>query len=109
MSNINIEPAGYRVLVEPDGGEKTTDSGIVIPETSRMEQDTGTLVAKGDLAWADHPGRDWAAIGDRVMFAKYGGKFVTDPATHKEYKLMNDEDISCVIKSSVFSDDRNDQ
>lgn len=110
MKSRTIEPCGYRVLVEPDSGEKVSEGGIVIPETSRMEQDVGTLVAVGPLAWSDQgDGTPWAEIGDRVMFAKYGGKFVTDPETHREYKILNDEDINAVINGGIVSDSRGDQ
>lgn len=110
MSELSIEPCGYRIIVEPDSGERQSEGGIVIPETSRMEQDTGTLVAVGPLAWRDHgDGTPWAQVGDRVMFAKYGGKFVTDPETHKEYKVLNDEDLNAVIRNGVQSDSRSDQ
>lgn len=95
-----LKPCGYRVLIEPESGEKTTESGIVIPQKERIEQETGTLAAVGPLAWRDHgSGEAWAEIGDRVIYAKYGGRMVTDPDTAKEYRLLNDEDISLIIKS----------
>lgn len=110
MSKISIEPVGFNVLVEPDSGERVSEGGIVLPGTSRMEQDTGVLVAVGPLAWSDFEGPPWAEVGDRVMFARYGGKFVTDPETGREYKLMNDKDLNAILHSdAVMSDDRSDQ
>lgn len=110
MTTLSIKPVGYRVLIEPDSGERVSSGGIVIAESSRMEQDTGTVVAVGPLAWSDEgDGEPWAKVGDHVMFAKYGGKFVTDPETAREYKILNDQDINCVINSDVISDNRSDQ
>ncbi len=95
-----LRPCGYRVLVEPESGEKTTEGGIVIPQKERIEQETGVLAAVGPLAWKDHgSGEPWAEPGDRIIYAKYGGRMVTDPDTGREYRLLNDEDISLVIKS----------
>ena len=105
---MNIEPVGYRVLIEPESGEKKTDSGLIIPPRERIEQEIGTIVAIGPLAWADHAnGENWAEVGDRVLYAKYGGKMVTDPETGVDYRCVNDEDIVCRIhsKSNVSSED----
>jgi chaperonin GroES len=100
MSKPSIIPVGYRVLIEPESGEKTTESGIVIPQRERIEQETGTIVSVGPLAWQDHAdGTHWANEGDRVVYAKYGGKMVKDPDTGIDYRLVNDEDVLCVVNS----------
>lgn len=104
----SIKPTGYRVLIEPESGEKTTESGIVIPQRERIEQETGTIVAIGPLAWNDHgSGQNWAEVGDRVLYAKYGGKMVKDPDTAIEYRIVNDEDVVAIINSekSVSQED----
>jgi co-chaperonin GroES (HSP10) len=41
-----------------------------------------------------------AKVGDTVGFAKFGGKFVTDPESKEELLVLNDEDIICVFKES---------
>lgn len=96
-----IEPAGYRVLVEPDAVEDS------IPEELRKmgfkmenkrEQDAvicGTLVKVGPTAWKEQDS-PWAKEGDKVYFAKYGGHKIKDG--EKEYRLLNDEDITAVVR-----------
>lgn len=95
-----LRACGYRIIVNPESQEKTTDSGIVLPARERAEQETGTIVAIGPLAWKDYgDGTPWAKVGDRVLYSKYGGKMVHDPDTKKAYRVCNDEDIIAVIYS----------
>lgn len=107
-----LEPAGHRVLVKPENIQETDEvyasaakAGIEIVQdrqTKRAEkasQIIGTLVAVGMNAWkAFDGGEAWAKVGDRVTYSKYGGKFIEDPETKEEYVLLNDEDITCIIK-----------
>jgi len=95
-----VRACGYRIIIDPESQETTTESGIVIPARERAEQEAGEIVAVGPLAWKDYgDGTPWAKVGDRVLYSKYGGKMVTDPDTKKMYKVANDEDIICVISS----------
>jgi co-chaperonin GroES (HSP10) len=42
---------------------------------------------------ADNPLR----IGDRVVFAKYGGKAIFDPDSKIKYVALNDEDVIAIV------------
>lgn len=94
-----IKPVGYRVLVEPDKVEEKTKGGLFLPQTTQdREQQAaikGTVVAVGEHAWKED-GEPWAKVGDRIIFAKYGGFEVEDDG--KAYRLLNDEDIVAVIE-----------
>ena len=98
-----ISPAGHRVLVKVDEVEKVTKGGIIITDTiADRKQEAGiygTVVAVGPTAWkAFDDGIPWAAVGDKVAFAKYGGFIIEDPNTGDHYRLLNDEDVVAVIK-----------
>lgn len=98
-----ITPAGHRVLVKVEEAEKVTKGGIVIPDhlqDRNTEASTiGTIVAVGPTAWqAFDDGTPWAQVGDRVAFAQYGGKKITDPETDETYRILNDEDIIAVVR-----------
>ena len=71
----NIHPIGERVVVKPVAKEEVTKSGIVIPDTAKEKPQEGTVIAIGRGRLLDNG--DYAAIevkvGDRVLFAKYGG------------------------------------
>jgi len=122
MENLSgIKPLLDRVLVRPDEIEEKTESGIVIPdkvkEHHQMAQATGTLVAMGQDAFvtsrvevlnADNSIREirierWTGtpkVGDRVMFAKYGG-LTTQGIDGVEYRLLNDRDITAGAEHNV--------
>ena len=127
---VTIEPVGIRVLVLPDliqddvqetEDELTTAGGIVVPkkteyakdrERERVGQMFGTLVSAGPLAWQDYDRfatingwNKWAKAGDRVSYARYAGKFVTDPETGVEFIVMNDNDINAIIHSNKENKD----
>lgn len=98
-----LVPAGHRVLVRVDEIEKKTAGGIVLPDAIADKHTEanifGTIVAVGANAWkAFDDGEPWAKVGDRVAFAKYGGFVIEDPDTKERFRLLNDEDISCVVK-----------
>lgn len=109
---ISLEPAGHRVLIKPDSIEETDEvvkaakkAGLEIVQdklTERAEKASqiyGTLVAVGINAWkAYDEGEPWAEVGDRVAYSKWGGKFITDPVTKEEYVVLNDDDITCIVK-----------
>lgn len=97
-----IQPAGHRVLVKVEEAEKVTKGGIIIADTivdRNTEASTiGTVVAVGPTAWqAFDDGIAWAKVGDKVAFAQYGGKKITDPETEETYRILNDEDILAVL------------
>lgn len=99
-----IEPAGHRVLVKVEEVEKKTAGGIIIADTIRDKMTEanifGTIVKIGLNAWkAFDDGVPWAKEGDRVAFAKYGGFVIEDPNTKEQFRLLNDEDITAIIRS----------
>ncbi len=91
------EPAGHRVLVLPDDPPDKIGSLFVpayVKENRATENVFGKIIAIGPNAWkAFDAGEPWAKIGDRVVFAKYGGFILEDPETKTKYRLLNDEDI----------------
>jgi co-chaperonin GroES (HSP10) len=92
-------PAGHRVIVKPDDPPEKIGQIFVPPwvkENKAFEIIKGTIVSVGMTAWrAFDEGKPWANVGDRVMFAKYGGSIVEDEAGVK-YRILNDEDIIAV-------------
>lgn len=101
-----LTPLGHRLLVKPEKIEEVDQTfaaakkaGIFIPEMEqRKEQlavDRGTVVAIGSTAFKDFGGEPWCEIGDKVAYARYGGKMLKDPSDGLEYIILNDEDIIC--------------
>jgi co-chaperonin GroES (HSP10) len=101
---MTIVPCGHRILVKPERVEDTDPAykaakalGFEFVDKSlKQEQaaiDKGVVIAIGPTAFKDYGGDAWCAVGDRIAFAKYGGKFVTPDAL-----ILNDEDVVCVLK-----------
>lgn len=118
-----IYPMLDRVLVKPDEIEETTESGLVIPtqvaERHQQAQATGTLVAVGPDAFVHSRVEVFSGkgelvetrierysadatprIGDRVLFAKFGG-LTTIGMDGEEYRVLNDRDITGLVDHGV--------
>jgi chaperonin GroES len=72
---MNLQPLGDRLIVEVLEEEETTVSGIVLPDTAREKPQRGRVLAvgpgerneKGELNPMS------VAVGDEIIFSKYGG------------------------------------
>lgn len=92
-----IQPVGDRVVVKPAGKEEVTRSGIVIPDTAKEKPQEGNVIAVGKGKVLDNGQRAAleVAVGDRVLFAKYGGtEFKLDG---EDYLVLRESDILAVL------------
>jgi chaperonin GroES len=72
---MDLQPLGDRLIVETLEEEDVTVSGIVLPDTAREKPQRGKVLAvgpgarndKGDVVPMD------VAVGDEIIFSKYGG------------------------------------
>lgn len=105
---MSLIPCGHRVIVKPEALEdvdtayaSAKKAGILIAEEhTKLEQisiDKGIVIAIGDTAFNDFGGEPWCQIGDKVAYARHGGKRIKDPSDGLEYLILNDEDIVCKI------------
>jgi len=92
MSEINIKPLADRVLVKPLPAEKTTASGLIIPDTAKEKQQKGTVIAIGN-GLKDEPMT--VKVGDTVLFGKYAGTEIVVDST--EYLIMRESDILAIV------------
>jgi chaperonin GroES len=104
IAAVGIHPTEYRVLVLPKPVDEVSKGGIIIPdqvkEQNQFAQMEGTIVAASPLAFTYAEWPDGARIpgaGDRVLFGKYSGAIVKG-RDGKDYRLVNDRDISAVIE-----------
>ena len=70
-----IKPLEDRVLVQPLEAEQTTAFGLVIPDTAKEKPQEGEVVAVGPGRIDDNGNRIPLdiAVGDKVIYSKYGG------------------------------------
>lgn len=94
-----FKPAGYRVLVKVPKTAKYSAGGIELVEQTRdkeqLEAEIGEVVALGPTAF-ESLGGAWCKPGDKILFAKFSGKFI--PKTEKEFLMINDEDVMGVLE-----------
>ena len=72
---MKLQPLEDRIVVRPNKSEETTASGLVIPDTAKEKPQEGEVVAVGPGRIDDNGNRiplD-VAVGDRVIYSKYGG------------------------------------
>jgi co-chaperonin GroES (HSP10) len=97
----------HRILVKPDLLEEVDETfkrakavGLYTGEESAREQaavDTGVVVEYGPTAFQDFNANNPLKVGDRVVYAKYGGKAIVDPDTKVKYVALNDEDVIAIL------------
>jgi chaperonin GroES len=96
---MKIRPLHDRVIVKRVEEERTTASGIVIPDTATEKPDQGEIVAVGNgKVLEDGSVRKLEVkVGDKVLFGKYAGQTVK--VSGEELLVMREEDIMGVIEA----------
>ncbi len=92
---MKIRPLGDRLVVKPMSAETMSKSGIVIPDTAKEKPQEGEVIAVGPGRWNDDGDARLpmqVKVGDKVMFAKYGGD---------EFKL-NDEEVKILREDEIL-------
>ena len=95
--SVSIKPLEDRIVVKSLEAEQTTSSGLVIPDTAKEKPQEGEVVAVGPGRIDDNGNRiplD-VAVGDRVIYSKYGGTEIK----HKgdEFLILSARDVLAVV------------
>ena len=96
---MKIRPLHDRVIVKRVEAERTTASGIVLPDSAGEKPDQGEVLAVGP-GKRDDNGKQVALdvkVGDRVLFGKYSGQTVK--VDGEELLVMREEDIMGVVEA----------
>ncbi|PIE57551.1 MAG: co-chaperone GroES [Desulfobulbus propionicus] len=96
---MNIRPLNDRILVKRLEGEEKTAGGIIIPDSAKEKPAEGEIVAVGPGKLGDNGERVAmdVAVGDRVLFSKYGGTDVK--LDGEDYLIMREDDILGVVEA----------
>lgn len=72
---VSIKPLEDRIVIKQVDAEQTTASGLVIPDTAKEKPQEGDVVAVGPGRIDDNGNRIPLdiAVGDKVIYSKYGG------------------------------------
>ncbi|MDX9834421.1 MAG: co-chaperone GroES [Desulfobulbus sp.] len=96
---MKIRPLNDRILVKRLEGEEKTAGGIIIPDSAKEKPAEGEVVAigPGKLNEAGERVAMDVAVGDRVLFSKYGGTEVK--LDGEDFLIMREDDILGVIQA----------
>ncbi|MDR2723861.1 MAG: co-chaperone GroES [Holosporaceae bacterium] len=97
MKTVNFVPLKDRVLVKRVDQEEKTPGGIIIPDTAKEKPVEGEILAVG-TGLRDDKGVLHALdvkVGDRVLFAKWGGNEVK--VDGEEYIILKESDILGIL------------
>jgi chaperonin GroES len=90
-----LQPLADRVLVKPIEREEKTKSGIYLPDTAKEKPQEGEVLAVGPGKMTDDGKRVPLdlKVGDRVIYAKYGGTEIK----------VDDEDLIILRESDILA------
>jgi len=96
---MKIRPLNDRILVKRLEGEAKTAGGIIIPDSAKEKPAEGEIVAVGPGKLNDAGERVAidVAVGDRVLFSKYGGTEVK--LDGEDFLIMREDDILGVVQA----------
>ena len=94
---MKLVPLGDRVVIKQLNAEKTTKSGIVLPDNAQEKPQEAEVVAVGPGGVVN--GKEVAMqvkVGDKVIYSKYAGtEFKIDG---EEHIIVRQDDILAIIK-----------
>jgi chaperonin GroES len=95
--SVSIKPLEDRIVVQSVEAEQTTASGLVIPDTAKEKPQEGEVVAIGPGRFNDAGERVPMdiAVGDRVVYSKYGGTEIKHAGT--EYLILSARDVLAIV------------
>lgn len=93
---MTLKPLADRVVVKPIEQEEKTAGGIVIPDTAKERPQEGEVIAVGEGKLLDNGERvaPQVKVGDRVLYAKYGGTEVKVGGV--DYLILRESDILAI-------------
>lgn len=96
--SVSIKPLEDRIVITQLEAETTTASGLVLPDTATEKPQEGKVVAVGPGRIDDKGNRVPVdvAVGDVVIYSKYGGTEVKYAG--EEYLILSARDVLAVVE-----------
>ena len=90
---VKLQPLADRLVVKPIEREEVTKGGIVLPDTVKEKPQDGDVLAVGPGRLSDDGKRIAmeVKVGDRVIYAKYGGTEIK--IEDEELVILRESDI----------------
>ena len=90
--NMKLRPLDDRVVIQTKELAEKSVGGIIIPDTAKEKPQIGEIIAVG----TDEELQKMVKIGDKILYAKYGGTEVD--IDDKKYLIISRSDILAVIE-----------
>jgi chaperonin GroES len=92
-----LKPLADRVVVKAIEQEEKTKGGIVLPDTAKEKPQEGEVIAIGPGKLLDNGERApmEVKVGDRVIYAKYGGTEIK--VEGEEYLILRESDVLAIL------------
>lgn len=119
MTDVPVQPSGWRILVEPVEIQKQTSGGIILADEAVRAQEYlryfGRVVSMGPLCYCNDrfkPHQNaaivpWCKVGDMVIFDRHAGQEVIQKRGDEvvRYRVINDDNVLGVItdESSIVT------
>lgn len=88
---MNLKPLDDRVVLEVKDVTEKKVGGIIIPDTAKEKPMIGEVIAVG----TDEELQKVVKVGDKVLYAKYGGTEVEMDG--KKYMIVSRNDILAIV------------
>jgi len=90
---VKLQPLADRLVVKPIEREEVTKGGIVLPDTVKEKPQEGEILAVGPGRLSEDGKRIAmeVKVGDRVIYAKYGGTEIK--IEDEELVILRESDI----------------
>jgi chaperonin GroES len=94
---MNLKPLEDRIVVKPGEAEEKTASGLLIPDTAKEKPQQGEVLAVGPGRIGDDNERVPMdiAVGDTVVYSKYGGTEIT--VDGQDVLILSARDVLAVL------------
>ena len=93
---MKLKPIGDRVVIKKAEAEKTTASGIVLPESAQEKPQYAEVVAISSDIDNDEKKKGSLSVGDKVIYSQYAGTDVK--LDDSEYIVVKYNDILAVVE-----------
>lgn len=93
---MNLKPIGDRVVIKKAEAEKTTASGIVLPESAQEKPQYAEIIAISSDIENDEKKKGSLKVGDKVIYSQYSGTDVK--LDDEKFIVVKYNDILAVVE-----------
>ncbi len=97
-TETKLRPLADRILVKREKTEEKNFGGIILPDSAQKGGEVGIVIATGPGKKDEH-GKIIAmsvAVGDKIMWAKYGGEEIS--VDGEDFLIVKENDVIAILE-----------